>query len=173
MAQCTALLPTMFSPKSRRHFLLEPPCSTPSAPEHLLPVISLVSSCGLRGARHSPPRPILCPPPQGAGAHRGTTSITSGWTQQSTLLDTVLVGVWPPEPAVSTTHARAREPPLYLALLKLVGLVRLLQGPLACVPVLLPVDGQVDIGIGAGLGHIPCDYLDLVGVGWGQRKTWS
>ena len=76
--QCTALLPTMFSPKRRRPFLLEPPCSTPSAPERLLPVISLVSSCGLRGARRSPPWPILCPPPQGARAHRGTASITSG-----------------------------------------------------------------------------------------------
>lgn len=62
------------------------------------------------------------------------------------------------------------EPALYLPLLKLVGLVRLLQRPLARVPVLLAIDGQVDIGISAGLGHVPCDHLDLIGVGWGHRK---
>ena len=71
-----------------------------------------------------------------------------------------------------------REPEPYLPLLKLVGLVRLLQGPLSRVPILLPVDGQEDIGIGAGLGLTPCDHLDLVGVGWGHKRhsvedTWA
>lgn len=59
----------------------------------------------------------------------------------------------------------------YLPLLKLAGLVRLLQGPLACVPVLLTIDGQVDVGTGGGVGHVPGDHLDCIGVGWRQRKT--
>lgn len=86
----------------------------------------------------------------------------------NTLLDIagVVVGGARELPPLGPTHLPGiREPTPYLPLFKLVGLVRLLQGPLARVPVFFTIDGQEDIGISASLGHIACDHLDLVDVG--------
>lgn len=60
-----SLLPTKFSLK--HHLLVSAsslnPCYSYSAPEHLLPILPLASSCGLHGAG-PPPAPFLCSPPK-------------------------------------------------------------------------------------------------------------
>lgn len=61
----TSLLPTKFSLK--RYLLVSTssvnPCSTHSAPEHLLPILPWASSSGLHGAG-PPPAPFLCSLPK-------------------------------------------------------------------------------------------------------------